>query len=636
MKLCVNNHDNRFLLTPKALFLQMLLLILFTIQLTYAQYETDSFKFDGHIRNYEVHLPQNFQANMPLVIGLHGWSESIDWFKTYTVLHQFADTAGFIVVFPEGTDRSWNFGITYCPIRGYLPTTDDVGFISALIDTIYNRYTIDMQRIYCCGFSTGGEMALRLACELGERFAAVASVAGTLYDPAENWQPIKATPVLHIHGTKDLVEPYYGPGTTTLHTSDEQWSIKKTLDYWIERNQCNIKGDTIALPDLVSRDLCTVQKISFTEGSDNTEVIHYKVIKGGHAWPSSPDPYHHPLEGNRNMDISANAEIWEFFKNYKNPLSNMAHGKTLEVFPKYIPPQQGDTLTFIGQISNPENHQVTVHALIQGENSTFKDSLQLFDDGLHNDSIASDNIFGGIKWLAELDEDYFDIILRTTDSDDSITTFYVNEGCLTTIGPLLVDHYEIPRQSQGMFILNLFLINNALLTPAMNVSAILSTPDTNTININGNYKIFGTIDPGQIKNKSFLVYTQNNPDSIKFDVHIFSNDILFWSDKITVNLDPTSVEDVTASIPTEYELYQSYPNPFNPTTTIKYSIPEQSHVTLKVFDVRGRELAILVNGQQPKGNYEIEFNATELTSGVYFYKIQTGDFVDTRKMILLR
>jgi len=352
MKHCVIDNFNCLFKNSKALFLQMILFMLFTFQLTYAQKKSGSFKFDGHTRNYEVHLPQNLQANMPLVIALHGYSETIDWFKNYTVLHQFADTAGFIVVFPEGTDRSWNIGIKSCPIRGTFPTVDDVGFISVLIDTMYNRYTIDMQRIYCCGHSTGGEMTLRLACELGERFAAVASVAGTLYDPAENWQPIKATPVLHIHGTKDLVEPYYGPGTTTEHTSDEQWSIKKTLNYWIEKNHCSSIGDTITLPDLVPVDLCTVQKITFSQGSDNTEVIHYKVIDGGHSWPGSPDPYHHPLEGNRNMDISANAEIWEFFKNYKNPLSNMAHGKTLEVFPKYIPPQQGDTLTFIGQISN--------------------------------------------------------------------------------------------------------------------------------------------------------------------------------------------------------------------------------------------------------------------------------------------
>jgi hypothetical protein len=98
----------------------------------------------------------------------------------------------------------------------------------------------------------------------------------------------------------------------------------------------------------------------------------------------------------------------------------------------------------------------------------------------------------------------------------------------------------------------------------------------------------------------------------------------------------TSVESHRNIIPEKFMLSQNYPNPFNPSTTIHYSIPKQGNVTLKVFDVRGRELATLVNRQQPQGNYKIDFDATKLTSGVYFYKIQTDDFVDTKKMILLR
>jgi photosystem II stability/assembly factor-like uncharacterized protein len=86
----------------------------------------------------------------------------------------------------------------------------------------------------------------------------------------------------------------------------------------------------------------------------------------------------------------------------------------------------------------------------------------------------------------------------------------------------------------------------------------------------------------------------------------------------------------------DLELGQNYPNPFNPTTKIEYSIPQTSFVTIKVFDILGREVATLVNEEKRTGNYEVEFNGKELTSGIYFYKIQAGDFVNTRKMILLR
>jgi len=92
------------------------------------------------------------------------------------------------------------------------------------------------------------------------------------------------------------------------------------------------------------------------------------------------------------------------------------------------------------------------------------------------------------------------------------------------------------------------------------------------------------------------------------------------------------------SIPVKYELNQNYPNPFNPSTIIKYNIPNESNITLKVFDVLGREVATLVNQQQKAGYYEVQFtsNNVQLTSGVYFYKILAGDFVETKKMLLLR
>jgi hypothetical protein len=89
-------------------------------------------------------------------------------------------------------------------------------------------------------------------------------------------------------------------------------------------------------------------------------------------------------------------------------------------------------------------------------------------------------------------------------------------------------------------------------------------------------------------------------------------------------------------LPTEYVLKQNYPNPFNPTTTIIYQIKELSFVTLKVFDVLGKEITTLVNNEKPVGSYEVEFNATSLPSGIYFYRLQAGSFVETRKMILLK
>jgi hypothetical protein len=89
-------------------------------------------------------------------------------------------------------------------------------------------------------------------------------------------------------------------------------------------------------------------------------------------------------------------------------------------------------------------------------------------------------------------------------------------------------------------------------------------------------------------------------------------------------------------MPLSFNLSQNYPNPFNPSTKIKYQIPELSFVTLKVYDVLGNEVAALVNEEKPVGSYELEFNATSLPSGIYFYRLQAGSFVETKKMVLLK
>ena len=95
-------------------------------------------------------------------------------------------------------------------------------------------------------------------------------------------------------------------------------------------------------------------------------------------------------------------------------------------------------------------------------------------------------------------------------------------------------------------------------------------------------------------------------------------------------------DNVLNSIPAKFSLSQNYPNPFNPTTTIKYQIPEMSFVTLKVYDVLGKEVTTLVNKYHPAGNFEIEFNATSLPSGVYFYSFQAERYAMTKKMLLLK
>lgn len=113
---------------------------------------------------------------------------------------------------------------------------------------------------------------------------------------------------------------------------------------------------------------------------------------------------------------------------------------------------------------------------------------------------------------------------------------------------------------------------------------------------------------------------------------------LYWVDFSITKIFPmnvTWINNLNAPVK-DYKLMQNYPNPFNPTTTIQYSVPQNSFIRIVIYDLLGKALKVLVNEEKATGNYTVTFNAKELSSGIYFYRLQAGKFVDTKKMILLR
>jgi len=164
----------------------------------------------------------------------------------------------------------------------------------------------------------------------------------------------------------------------------------------------------------------------------------------------------------------------------------------------------------------------------------------------------------------------------------------------------------------------------------------IETPDSlltyEFIASNPNLLIFFNIHNG------ILALTSSSGWSGNTDLYfkVTDADGAFIETTIPVIVDPSTGIDGEENHSLNYFLSQNYPNPFNPSTTIYYSIPELSNVVLKVYDVLGNEIAVLIIEEKSIGNYEIDFNATGLPSGIYFYKLQTGNFVETKKMVLLR
>ena len=235
-------------------------------------------------------------------------------------MNNIADTAGYILVYPKSIQPRWNAN---CNIPGVLePNVNDIGFISALIDTLYVRYNVAMNRIYCCGLNYGGWMASELICQIGHRFAAGARVNTSLGDnQAARCTSARSFPIVLFNGTADKVLPW--PDGKAVMGGEE------AISWWVERNSCSLSADTVSLPDLDETDSCTVDKISYLDCSEDAVVIFYKVIDGGISWPGAVG--NETWDRPRNNDINAGVEILNFFDNFENPLTGIEPSKNKQI-----------------------------------------------------------------------------------------------------------------------------------------------------------------------------------------------------------------------------------------------------------------------------------------------------------------
>jgi len=233
---------------------------------------------------------------------------------------------------------------------------------------------------------------------------------------------------------------------------------------------------------------------------------------------------------------------------------------------------------------------------------------------------------------------YLKIVVGNTpinkDPIDSLQTLFNNwKGSLfTVVDPFLsettVEPDTLPANGTSQSVITISPKNNSDTLLASGLQVVLSNTGAGSLSSvtdlgDGTYEANITA-PIAIGSDTISAVVISGADTVS----------IFWNAIVTY-INPTSIVENYIS-PDRFYLYQNYPQPFNPTTTIKYQIPKTSFVTLKVFDALGKEVATLVNEEKTSRSYEVEFDGSNLSSGIYFYKLKAGNFFETKKMILLK
>ncbi len=303
--------------------------------------------------------------------------------------------------------------------------------------------------------------------------------------------------------------------------------------------------------------------------------------------------------------------------------------------------QSFDTVLVAARVQNPLAHTVAIKAILTDAVGAILDSLSLNDSGLNGDRKAGDSLWS--RAYVPVGTALIWATVRTNDLTAGTSRTLTNAAqLLFARGALIVlDDREI----------NLGGVRRGLsrFDTTFTVRNIGFEPDSITMLIDP-----GNVDPVTAVEISPASFFLAPGDSQKVIFTVFPHLLLNQYYQVLVTLQPksglvqgspsksflfailTGVARNQQEIPASYALEQNYPNPLNPTTTIEYELPKSSVVRLSVFDMLGREVSVLVNDKRDAGVHDVKFDGTNLASGMYFYRLQAGSFVDVKKFVLLK
>ncbi|MGB7750625.1 MAG: PHB depolymerase family esterase [Candidatus Acidiferrales bacterium] len=259
-------------------------------------------EIDGRTRNYFVHTPPGYTGKtpLPLVLVLHGATESANNVERLSGMSAKADQQNFLAVYPTGTGRlknvpTWNSGA--CCGYAMEHKIDDVAFVRALLERVEKDYSVDPKRIYATGISNGGMMSYRLACEVSDKFAAISPVEGAQDIPCHPTSPVS---VIVFHGTADHLVPFNGGSTPyQMGSVRSDASVADTVAFWVDYDAC-AQTPKHAETAEVHTDI-------YSGCRANTAVALYAIQGGHHMWPGT---------ALSNNGVPATDLMWTFFKDH--------------------------------------------------------------------------------------------------------------------------------------------------------------------------------------------------------------------------------------------------------------------------------------------------------------------------------
>jgi polyhydroxybutyrate depolymerase len=308
---------------------------------------------NGRSRAFVVYEPKRQlpDRNLPLVIVLHGGGGNPERMQHLTKgrFNALADLDQFVVVYPEGVGGSWNDGRNVEAIPAQRPPepfapfaqspemaagrpqaakvappagpVDDVAFISAMIDFLVDKRKVDPHRVYATGISNGAMMVNRLGCELSEKIAAIAPVAGQLpYNLEASCRPAKVVSVLTINGDQDPLVPFDG-GEIRLwrfgRGRGNVLSTEATMKLWADRAGCLPSPFVMHEAPRVPDDGTKMRREEFRGCREGAAVTLYVIEGGGHAWPGGVQYLPERFVGRASGQLDAAEAIWHFFRSHQ-------------------------------------------------------------------------------------------------------------------------------------------------------------------------------------------------------------------------------------------------------------------------------------------------------------------------------